>query len=193
MASDPTVAALQHTLNRYAASEGGTAVLSTDGIWGSNTRTALLKALWWVNERTSVNQSIRQAAASYAYDMTAIDAAATRNAVLIGLNKDVLGPVADFFALKEIMPPSAGGGGGGGGYIKPGGGGGYIKPDMPDGSGFTPPDTRITTNPGASTPTTFKLFGLVLPRWSMYAGGGVLALAVIGLIATRKKPETHAP
>ena len=178
--ADATVAALQHTINRFASAPGGFPRIATDGLWGTNTRTALNTALRWVVDHVQ-DPRIRQIAADFQVkrgfdDPNAKIGATTtsyvqvRNFVLTSINNFMLTPVADSLEFKEVLPSS---GGGGGGSMIPA-----------DGTNAGPPSPIPDPSGKASS---ISVLGLQLPRWALYLGGGALALAVIGLVATRKK------
>ena len=44
--------------------------------------------------------------------------------------------------------------------------------------------------PPSTASASISVLGLKMPKWALYVGGGALALMVIGVIATRKKPTT---
>jgi hypothetical protein len=185
--ADATVAALQHSLNRFAGAASGPrstvpnaafAAIATDGIWGPQTADALSRALLWIDLHAAVNADYKLAARQYRGQPMTAD---TRGAMLTQITGGVLKPVADLLGLTEAPAPSSGGGGGGG----------MIYPVTPGTMPVTP--TAPPLDPSGKQ-SSISVLGLQLPRWALYLGGGALALAVIGLVATRKKPTlTPAP
>lgn len=175
--ADATVAALQHSINRFA-SAGAFPVIATDGIWGNQSANSLSLALRWIVDHVP-DPKARATAVDFQLTRGYLDPnVQTRNFVLANITNFLLTPVADGLGFKEALPPGASGGG-------------AISPIAPGILPVTP--TAPPLDPSGKQ-SSITVLGLQLPRWALYLGGGALALAVIGLVATRKKPAlTPAP
>lgn len=62
----------------------------------------------------------------------------------------------------------------------------YTPRPVPQATPVQPVATQASRAPIAAS---VNFLGVRLPRWALYVGGGALAFAVVGLIATRKKPS----
>jgi len=161
---DPAIAALQTTINKYASNVGFTRLV-VDGVWGPNTRTGMLAALRWVATNQSMDQGFRDAAAKYQVERKFDDA--SLRAVTLAQIALFLGNIAASLKLVDKGP-------------------------MVASKTTTPVPSPVLVTPTPSMPSqaaSISLLGLKMPAWVLYVGGGVLALAVIGLVATRKKPS----
>jgi hypothetical protein len=174
MAADPSIRALQVTINRFA-SAGGFASVATDGIWGSKTKAGVTAALAWISKNTAIERPLRDAAIKYT-----VERQYDSPGVTLSLIAFFLGNVANQLNLGAGSAVATGGGSGPSVQITPitPPGGGAATTAAGGGGQITPPSAGGAAAAG--------LFGM--PRWLTYVGGGGLALVVLMLAAKRKKP-----
>jgi hypothetical protein len=167
MAADPSILALQQTINRFAKA-GGFAAISADGVFGSQTKQGVYNALGWISKASTVEQPFRDSATGYVASWDG------KTGAQLSLIAFFLGNVANSLHLNTAS----------GTAVATGGGSGPSVQITPTGGGAAAGGGQITL-PIPAAATAAGLFGM--PKWLTYVGGGGLALVVLMLVAKRKK------
>lgn len=182
MAADANTKALQVAINRFST-PGGFAMIGEDGLIGPNTMTGALNALRYLATLPDYQDTAAAFVISLVKDDGSINTSVFTPATISGLatylqqSADALGASSEY-QLPNVMAAISS----------------FFSPSTPAAttpSYQAPGSTAIV--PAASAAGSMNVFGLNVSNKVVYAAGGLLALVVIALVATRKKPgaEMH--